>query len=137
LSSFPCKRQHRFQQKIPILKSAAIVSKDSTRISFCRRQDQFKRTRRDWSGRENCTDDIELLKNFLIMPRHFMSWLVSPSSSIQKYVKTNIVTAASGGISLKMLVRGVFQTEVEIEKWILADRRNRLVEEQRRSEVDE
>lgn len=66
-----------------------------------------------------------------------MSWLVSPSSSIQKYVKANIITAASGGISLKMLVTGVFQTEVEIEKWILADRRSRLVEEQRRSEVDE
>jgi len=66
-----------------------------------------------------------------------MSWLVSPSSSIQTYVKTNIATAASGGISLQMLVRGVFQTEVEIEKWILADRRSRLVEEQRRSEVDE
>jgi len=40
------------------------------------------------------------------------------------------IAAKNIGISLRGLVRGVFETEVRLETWALADRKKRLMEEQ-------
>lgn len=37
--------------------------------------------------------------------------------------KTNCLAASNAGISLRMLVKGVFQHEVKLENWIVAERK--------------
>jgi RNA polymerase I-specific transcription initiation factor RRN7 len=40
--------------------------------------------------------------------------------------------ALTAGISLKMLVQGVFQFEVQLDNWLLAERKKHLMEEEQR-----
>lgn len=42
--------------------------------------------------------------------------------------KADCTTAKSIGVDLRMLVRGVFQIEIQLENWSLADMRRQLTE---------
>jgi hypothetical protein len=44
-----------------------------------------------------------------------------------------VSTASNSGISLKMLVSGVFQVEILLDNWLLAERKRNLIEEEKPS----
>jgi hypothetical protein len=80
---------------------------------------------------ESFTNVIEGLKNFRRMLRHFTSLLVnylSPESRGQYLLQA----ASNAGVSLKMLVKGVFQFEVQLDNWLLAERKKALLEDEQR-----